>query len=314
MGDFFRGPLYVWLDFQEDLSEFTTEVILGLVGLVNPSMSRLIKLAGTPHRVSRDELDKRFRKARNGQLKFGCVTDWIDADLGILPQTIHAQSADPLPSRPDEQRCRPRAAGPARALDPDKFIPIKHALTLSKLALLDRRGVASVAREFGSGVRLKIPWNCPGLPAPFEWSRDDDAWPDHCHYSVILDMVRSIDGSYQWQGYSMPYPRQKAYDRDHKPAGAGYPVEPSSNPRHRSFNLNFDKENIVNREGFPFYRTDDLRSKVFRRLFPEPFEGEILRRKEFNDPRYPFRPCKEDPFRRAGLGGGGSTELCMVSK
>jgi hypothetical protein len=291
IGELPRDLLYALADFQHRLDEFMSEALLGLAGLVNPSIAGLVRMMTDPTRITRDQLDRRFRKARNGQLAFQCFSEWLDADMGLLPQTVHIKAGEVPSERPDTP-CRtkvngkwvyteqPRKPGP---FVPTDFIPIKHAITMSKLALLDEEGVKALAAAWGHSELPKT-------------------GPKGQFYSILLDMVRSIDGSYQWQGLSMPYPRQAAYSTDYKlDAGAGYPYRSLQQGR---FRINFDKHNIKNRPGFPFYQTKTLRENVFAKLFPEVFEGEILRRREFNGAHYPFRPCEGDPFRKDGLGMG----------
>ncbi len=124
-------------------------------------------------------------------------------------------------------------------------------------------------------------------------------------YSILLDTVQSLDGSYQWHSRQMPYPRHAAGVSQSPAERAGYPwrgdpvVTAELAP-------GVDRD----RKGFPFYRTRSLRSTVFATLFPGPFEGEILRRPEFRHPHYPYRPCLGDPFRPAAPAA--ATSLCEV--
>jgi hypothetical protein len=110
-------------------------------------------------------------------------------------------------------------------------------------------------------------------------------------YSVLLDSVRSLDGSQQWRGTSMPFPRRQAYRAAPSPAAsAGYAFGAATGPA-----------------GFPLYQSPALRRTVFTALF-RPFEGAILTRAEMQPAAYPFRPCDGDPMR--GSPQPGQTPIC----
>ena len=322
MGQLPRSLLYALAEFQHELDEFMADAFLGLVRLVNPGIRGLLDMLNKPERLYRDDLDDFFRKGRNGQLTFACVSRWIDADIGIQPQTVHSAPAvnpvyvDAALGWTDHRDGRSKWSGkrgscseprPLRPwVDPERFVPMKHALTMSKLSLLGEAEVeelalelltdeeeAKVARELG--------------PTIAKWKAEV---PPPKRYSILLDAVRSLDGSYPWQGESMPYPRRAAYGTGAKIKGAGYPY-----PGDRKFTITKDLDkHLKERLGFPYYRNETLRRKVFATLFEEPFEGEILRRPEFNGPDYPFRPCLGDPFRRPGLGHGGddARTVCLT--
>ena len=301
MGQLPRTMIYALADFQHELGEFMSDAMLGLVRMVNPGIRGLLDMLNEPERLYRDDLDSFFRKGRNGQLEFACASRWIDADIGIAPQTLD-QARDGVYLDKDLGWVDDRDGGskwkgrrgdcaepapPRQWVDPQKFIPIRHAITMSKLSLLTEAQVRKIATDAGESVRL----------VPAEGGR----------YSILLDAVRSLDGSYQWQGRAMPYPRREA--KGFKSLEAGYPYPGAG----LSVRLDFSK--LRDARGFPYYQSQALREKVFARLFKEPFEGEILRRPEFNGGAYPFRPCRGDPFRRAGLGFGGEPfqEICRTA-
>lgn len=113
-------------------------------------------------------------------------------------------------------------------------------------------------------------------------------------YSLLLDSIRSLDGSHPWRGQSLPFPRRAAYREAPAPLSAGYAFGAATGPA-----------------GFPLYQTEGLRRTAFAALFPRPFEGSILARPELRPPHYPFRPCAGDPLRGADLeAAAGVTELC----
>jgi hypothetical protein len=287
MGNFLRGPLYLWLGFKEDLDEVTSALMLGIGSELAPTLTGLIKMGSEAQRVSHRQLDRTFRRKGGGRLSFECFSDWIDVDLGIIPPPGGGTG-----ERLDEP-CQPRAASASMFLEPEKFIPLKHAVTLSKLALLEWKELERLAGPLAAQM---------GKPTDVDGP-----------YSVILEMVRSLDGSYQWQGYSMPYPRSHGLEPTVKLLEAGYPYPGTREYwwEQRQATIRLDPD-VRKRPGFPFYRTKALREQVLARLFPEPFEGEILRRPEFNGALYPFAPCEGDPFRRAGLGGGGPVRVCAT--
>lgn len=70
-----------------------------------------------------------------------------------------------------------------QVFDPDKFAPIKNAITLAKLALLDGAGLNDVA---GFGLYPVIADRTT---------------------NVLVGAVRSIDGNHQWMKVAPPYPR-----------------------------------------------------------------------------------------------------------
>ena len=266
-----RSILFRYLEFTEWLDDQLTGVLLGLTRVVAPSAAGLYTLLTDPKRVSREELDDAFKSGRNGQLTFRCVSDWIDVDLGILPRGADSGL------RTDAGCLRGSnisgLAGQRLWLNPEEFRPLRYAINLSKLSLLNADGVRNLANNLAPGVLVEL-----------------GAYP---RYSILLDTVRSLDGSYQWHSTQMPYPRRRPYGSgETETRSAGYPME-----HDRDIQIYRSRQINVNRPGFPFYQSEALRRLVMARLFPGPFEGEILRRPEFNPPHYPFRPCPSDPFR-----------------
>jgi len=252
-----RSAYFRLLQVDQYLSGLVEDVVVGLVGLSDRAFADLLEEAIAPAPVTAASLNATFEAGPNGQLTFRCATDWIDADLGLRA---------PLASGADNE-CD--GAPRARAmLDPARFAPLDDALVLARLALLDQAGIRRVTSSFGGD---------PG----------DLRLGSQPRYSVLLDSVRSLDGSQQWRGVSMPFPRRAAWRSAPPPAGAGY---------------GFGGPGPA---GFPFHQTESLRRTVFAALF-RPFEGAILTRPEMRPPAYPFRPCPGDPFRAAQ----GSIEIC----
>jgi len=253
-----RSSYFRLLQIDEYLHGLVEDLVVGLIGLRDHSFGELLDEGRAPAPVSAATLNMTFAAAPNGQLPFRCAADWIDADLGMR---------GPLASGADndcDNAPRSRAT-----LDPARFAALDDALVLARLALLDQAGVREAAQRFGgsaAGMRL-------GAQA---------------RYSLLLDTVKSLDGSQQWHGQALPFPRAAAY------AGA---------PPLRSFGY---APAATGPAGFPYYQNEALRRTVFTALF-RPFEGAILRRAEMQPAAYPFRPCAGDPLRPAGAG---TTEIC----
>ncbi|WP_374598840.1 zinc dependent phospholipase C family protein [Brevundimonas sp.] len=280
-----RGLLFTYLRLQDWAEDLRNDILLGLAEQVNPAAVELGEGMLEPIRVTRSDMNATFRAGRNGQITFQCVSDFIDVDLGLLTQK--GGNDEILPDEP----CRDRPAGGDGAgefFDPARVVPVQHAVTLGKLALVGRQEVSDLAFDW-SGER-------PALGSPSQSGR----------YSVVLDMARSLDGSQQWTTISLPPPLARGLATGTPTHGAGYPAE-----RARDVVATVPLDPVIDqaRPGFPFYRTPNLRRTAFAALFPGPYEGQILRRVEYGVNLYPFRPCDGDPF-RPGLSGPERTELC----
>lgn len=248
------------LQIDNYLSGLAEDIVTGLVGLQDRAFAELLDEGLNPAPVTTTSLNAPFRTAPNEQLAFRCAIDWIDADLGIRPPLADGEDRD----CDNVARTRDR-------LDPARFMPLDNALVLARLALLDQAGVRQVAGRFGgeaASLRLGA----------------------QLRYSLLLDGIRSLDGSQSWQGNSMPFPRRAPYRGAPTLVSAGYPSG-GAGPA-----------------GFPFYQTPALRRSVFTALF-RPYEGAILRRAEMQPPAYPFRPCAGDPL-RGPEDAAGLTEIC----
>jgi Zinc dependent phospholipase C len=244
-----RSTYFRLLQLDEYLGGLVEDFVIGLIGLRDRSFADLLDEGLAPTTVTAQTLDLTFATAPNNQLAFRCASDWIDADLGMR--------APPASGADDACDNAPRAR---TTLDPARFAALDDALTLARLALLDQNGVRAVTARFG------------GNPA-------EPRMGGQARYSVLLDSVRSLDGSHQWRGISMPFPRRQPYRAAPPPASAGYAAGAAAGPA-----------------GFPLYQTEALRRTAFTALF-RPFEGAILMRAELQPAAYPFRPCPGDPLR-----------------
>ena len=146
------------------------------------------------------------------------------------------------------------------------FKPLAYALTLAKVSLLDQSELRSLVTRFG------------GDPAHMRLTANK-------RYSVLIDTVKSLDGNHQWMPRSLPLPQRRRFSREPEYVSAGY-------------GLPEDKQ-----RGFPLYQSEAFRRGPFTALFPTPFEGSILHRREMQAPHYPFRPCEGDPLRSTGTTG-----------
>lgn len=254
-----RSTYFRLLQLDEYLGGLVEDFVVGLAGLRDQSFGDLLEEGLAPTTVTAATLNATFATAPNGQLAFQCAADWIDADLGMrAPLASGADSAcDNAP--------RTRTT-----LDPARFAALDDALVLARLSMLDQQGVRAVAGRFG------------GNPA-------EPRLGTQRRYSLLLDSVRSLDGSQQWRGTAMPFPRRQAYRTAPPPSGAGYAFGAATGPT-----------------GFPFYQSAALRRTVFTTLF-RPFEGAILQRPELQPPAYPFRACDGDSLR--GPAPAGATTL-----
>jgi hypothetical protein len=255
-----RSSYFRLLQLDEYLGGLVEDFVVGLVGLRDQSFADLLDEGLAPTTVTPETLNATFAAAPNGQLAFACASDWIDADLGMRAPLASGADA------PCDNAPRTRTT-----LDPARFVPLDDALTLARLALLDQAGVRAVTARFG------------GNAAELRMGAQR-------RYSVLLDSVRSLDGSHQWRGTSMPVPRRQPWRAAPPPVSAGYAFGGTSGPT-----------------GFPLYQTEALRRTAFTALF-RPFEGAILRRPEMQPPAYPFRPCAGDPMRRPPAGE--TTTIC----
>jgi hypothetical protein len=253
-----RSSYFRLLQIDEYLGGLVEDFVVGLVGLRDQSFADLLDEGLAPAPVSAATLNATFAAAPNGQLAFRCAADWIDSDLGMRGALVTGADND----------CdnAPRAR---QALDPARFAALDDALVLARLALLDQNGVRHVAARFG------------GNPAQVRMG----AQP---RYSVLLDSVRSLDGSQQWRGTSLPFPRRAPWRNSPLALSAGYAPGAAAGPA-----------------GFPLYQSEALRRTAFAALF-RPFEGAILMRAEMRPPAYPFRSCPGDPLREAA----GQIEIC----
>ncbi|WP_169053540.1 zinc dependent phospholipase C family protein [Alteraurantiacibacter aquimixticola] len=151
----------------------------------------------------------------------------------------------------------------AGVLDPSRFPAIRHGRTLSALALLSPSELRRLAWRLGA--------NPNELELPSETQE---------RYTILSDMLRSIDGNHQWQRFGLPYARSN---------GQAVPDDASRRE--------FGRAN--GGAGFPFFANPNMRRFVFSRLFPDGISGTLKDRPELQHPRYAFQECDSNRFPRS---------------
>ncbi len=154
-------------------------------------------------------------------------------------------------------------------LNPRTFAPLAHSVTLAKLALLDPAGLNQLIRDL-AGDFVSPRYGSPIYPA----------YPGN--FSILLDVVRSIDGNHQWQAFGLPYPRSVG----------STPTSPAQIRRNHYGHNHADDARL----GLRIWVDPYLRDRVFSRLFPAPVMGVLRNRPELQPRRYAFAECAANPF------------------
>lgn len=152
-------------------------------------------------------------------------------------------------------------------LNPDEFNALHNAIVLSKLCLLTPKNLNKVFRNYSKVNSTIYGENL--------YSNDDSY-----KFSILIDAVRSIDGSNQWQYLSMPYPRRGTMDPDW--------------PEKRKFGYNFNKSS--RNGGFRFWTDPVAREEVFKKIFKGPINPGLFGSNIPDLSIYPFKPCVKNPF------------------
>ncbi len=142
-------------------------------------------------------------------------------------------------------------------LNVQSFHPLAHSVTMAKLALLEPGALNQVIND------LAGEYVSPYFGATIYQSQDE-------HFSLLLGVLRNIDGNHQWQAYALPYPRRSpnnvtplyAYDyyQDHS-------------------------------KGLKIWVDPYLREKVFKGLFNGSVLGSLGQRPELQWSTYKFPEC-----------------------
>lgn len=144
-------------------------------------------------------------------------------------------------------------------LDSEAFAALVNALVLSKIALMDTNALKGLVWVLGGDPSAITPADGNG------------------RYSILSNMVRSIDGNHQWQAYGLPYPR------------TGEPPQPSDAERRR-----YGYGPKGDRPGLDFFNKPDLRSTIFPVIFKGPMSGSLSQHPGMAS--YPFKDCAANPF------------------
>jgi hypothetical protein len=154
---------------------------------------------------------------------------------------------------------------PNNTFDPQKYVVVKNAIVMAKLALLN-------------AVQLNDLAYAAGVPMQTAYGNALYYGNDH----VFTRSIRSIDGNHQWLEYAPPYPRQPAYpDKEIHQYGYGL-----------NQNLN---------EGFRIWQDQGAQKLVFKKLFVGPIAPgieapEMIGMPAVLPPEYPYESCYANPF------------------
>lgn len=203
--------------------------------VTDPTTADFLSLLIDPDNATREKLNEAFQgdSSRLKLMRFDDVASLIDQDLKITEGK----------------------------LDPRKFLPLAHSLTLAKLALLGPDQLNQLVSD------LAGPFTSPRYGSPLYVS----ALPN---FSILFDVVRSIDGNHQWQAYGLPAPRRK---------GVSHASPHSSHYGHDYYS--------DNSKGLKLWVDPFLREKVFLKLFPGSVLGALGMRAELQKPAYRFPAC-----------------------
>lgn len=211
-----------------------------LAFVTSPTTADFLALLAKPENATREKLVTIYRedKSRLRLLRFDDVASYVDRDLAI--EGGH--------------------------LNPAKFSPLSHSVTLAKLALLGPAGLNKLVSD------LAPSYASPLYGSPLYQSSESN-------FSLLLDAVRSIDGNHQWQPYGLPYPRRRGVQH------AG----PSDSHYGHDFFADHTK-------GFRIFVDPYLRERLFLKLFPASALGALGERAELRWPAYRFPECPANPF------------------
>ncbi len=154
------------------------------------------------------------------------------------------------------------------------FVPVANALDMSRLALLDGKGLNALAA--GHGVtRSGYPDGAPAYPA--------NAAPG----AALIGAIRSIDGNHQWQPVAPPLPRavwggggvnlaDQECRRFGYPSGGSYGPGPCAKDQAMAASGGGDW--LKAKHGFRFWLDPVLRQQVFYRVFDGPLSMAVCER------------------------------------
>lgn len=168
-------------------------------------------------------------------------------------------------------------------LNPDKFNPLIHSVTLAKLSLLDPATLNTLIQDFTGEYSSPIYGK--------EVYRSNMT-----NFTFLLDAVRSIDGNHQWQAYGLPYPRRNDVH-----------ILPSNLP----YGYDYYKEPL---KGFRIWVDPYLREKVFLVLFNGSILGSLGELAELKWPKYNYPECSQNPYPSTQTSSGDNTQPDLLCK
>ena len=168
-------------------------------------------------------------------------------------------------------------AGSSKYVNPETFAPIKNAIVLSKLALLDTKQLNKVAAALGiTSAVSKSVYGSPlySLPTPKYGSHNASTYnpynpgpppiiginPNHVSdRNILYHAIRNIDGHQQWKEKANPIPK-----RHSNPAVPPYSTK-AGNPEFPPLVYGYKRQN--KEDGFRFWELEKNKGKYFYGLF-----------------------------------------------
>lgn len=181
------------------------------------------------------------------------------------------------------------------------FAPIRNALMLSRLTLLDGAGLNALTTGFGVTGSHYADGN-PAYP--------DAAGPG----AVLIGAIRSIDGNHQWQPVAPALPRRRTSGLDEAlfdteaniadrecrrfgyPANGNYGNDACRKDEDAAAHPHFGGW-LSAKRGFRLWLDPELRENVFERLFVGPLSAAVCAKLDSRVPGYGGLSCSgEDPY------------------
>lgn len=259
-----RDAFVAYERFSGSIRKFVLRAFLGAFRILDPASGMLARDMLLPEPIDADMLNKTFRGGpiakQRGFARFDCISALIEQDMGIRRPANAYQPVGCPPSILSDDA----ASG---TLDPQHFAAFRHALTLARLALVDRERLTELVSALGGDARRLRMRKTPE------------------RYSVLLDSVRSLDGNQQWKAQAMPFPRMSEQTAA---------KEWAMREKGRHFGYASGEEPGL---GFPLYVDAGLRATVFNKLFPVPFEADELHPEAFARAVRAYSSCPNDALR-----------------
>jgi hypothetical protein len=191
------------------------------------------------------------------------------------------------------------------------FPPVANALTLSRLTLLDGKGLKTLVESYGV--------------TDSAYPDGDPAYPQHARPGdVLMGAIRSIDGNHQWQPVAPPLPRQVPGAGGNLADGEcrrfGYPALGSYGPQPCEKDDAAAADSalsgwLAGKDGFRLWLDPGLRGAVFDRIFVGPLSVAVCERLGSGSPQFKPLGCDSgDPFPGSGESSALATALAGSGK